>query len=105
RGRHLLSEKVTLCAGGRRLVDDDRRQGLGSQPSPGGVVGLADDVRHLDLVRLAVGLLGRQASVEEGDLDRVPAEAVVELEGAVSQDESAVGGGGGGGRRQAQRRV
>ena len=53
-GRELLDDHTERLSGRRGLVDHQRRQRLGGEAGAGGVVGVSDDVRHLDLVRLAV---------------------------------------------------
>ena len=62
--RDLLDDHAEPLLGRRRLVDDARRQRLRGQPRPRDVVGRADDVRHLHLVRLAVRRPRRPATDE-----------------------------------------
>ena len=73
-------------AGPRRPVDDCSRQRLALQSRLCGSERLADDVRDVDLVRLAVGEGQRRRPAVERQLHRAPADAVVALQDAAAID-------------------
>ena len=65
----------------RRLVGEHRLERLRSQPDPGQVDPLADDARHLDLVRLAVRGALRPVAAEVDDRRRAPGTGRCRAEG------------------------
>src|SRR5204862_7742825 len=69
-----------------RYVHEVRLQRLSPQALDGDLVGRADDVRNLHLVRLAIRRLRGPRAVEEPDRPSAATDAVVELELAAAQE-------------------